>query len=179
MSPDKLYEMCRYHPPFTNLKPNGELRFSLQNHTPLIESRFAGASEHSFPLDHIRAIAVARKKLELLATARPVVALPIPSPDASAMNMTTFPFAGPREEFGWTCGNDLRLKHIKKLNVGAYSEVHQVCRLSSPDYLPVLDQNCPPSRSARRNAKCSYSNNRYRFCHRKKTVEAIFYAFRE
>ena len=77
----------------------------------------------------IQAIAVAVKKVELFAIVRLMAALPIPSPDARTMNVATFTFAGPSEEFGWTCGNDPQLKHIKKLNVGAYSEVHQVCRL--------------------------------------------------
>jgi hypothetical protein len=40
----------------------------------------------------------------------------------------------PSEDFGWTCGNDRELKHLKKLNIGAYSEVHQV-------YLYFLLQN--------------------------------------
>jgi len=33
-------------------------------------------------------------------------------------------------EFAWTCGNDPHLRHIKKLNAGAYSEVHQVSHQS-------------------------------------------------
>ena len=44
------------------------------------------------------------------------------------MNEGMLPLPQPLEEFGWTCGNDPQLKHVKKLNVGAYSEVHQVCR---------------------------------------------------
>jgi hypothetical protein len=36
-----------------------------------------------------------------------------------------------KSEFAWTCGNDPQLRHLRKLAVGAYSEVHQVHKTSN------------------------------------------------
>jgi hypothetical protein len=37
----------------------------------------------------------------------------------------------PSKEFAWTCGNEPQLRHLRKLAVGAYSEVHQVVHQAS------------------------------------------------
>ena len=34
----------------------------------------------------------------------------------------------PSQQFPWICGNDSHLRHLKMLDTGAYSEVHQVFR---------------------------------------------------
>jgi len=53
--------------------------------------------------------------------------LPLQSQDGTGIpGEGTSSLLPPSEEFAWTCGNDPHLRHLKKLNVGAYSEVHQV-----------------------------------------------------
>ena len=53
--------------------------------------------------------------------------LPFQSQDGTALpSKGTSSPQGPSEEFAWTCGNDSHLRHLKKLNIGGYSEVHQV-----------------------------------------------------
>ena len=41
--------------------------------------------------------------------------------------------AAPEDDFVWTCGGDAKTKHIKKINHGAFGDVHMVTSITALD----------------------------------------------